>query len=213
MNRLTIGAMIVGLLFSSAVLPAQESSSSPYREGFWIGFGFGPGHAQIDCSACGPRAAGDPWDGGSGMTVYVAAGGTARPNLLVGGEVNQYLKESNSSEREASLASASLVAQYYPVKESRVFVRGGAGFGHYSLVSYYYLDSFMGRTSAGLSSFGYAVQAGVGYDLVLGRRLALVPFANGVQIFAEGERDSMTGAAVAPSNPRFVHLGIGLHWY
>jgi hypothetical protein len=213
MKRLLLVASLVSLLGSPGSLAGQESSTPDYRSGFWIGFGLGPGHAQIDCSACGPIPAGDPWAGGTGLSAYLVMGGTPRPNLLLGGELNMYGKESPSSEREALLGSVALVAQYYPFASSQAFIRGGAGFGHYFLTSHYYTHSFLGRTASGLESTGFAVQGGAGYDLLLTRRLALVPFANLVKLLATGEIDAGTGAALSPSNPWYAHFGVGLHWY
>jgi hypothetical protein len=193
--------------------PLRAQDPGSYRDGFWVAIGTGPAYAQIDCSACGSRPAGDPWDGGSGWTGYAALGGTLRQNLLVGAELNSYYKGSSSSERDATLGTLTLAVQYYPDAASRVFVKAGAGLGFYSLVSHYYLDSFMGRTASGLDSFGFAAQAGVGYDVMLTKNLALVPSANIVQVLARGERDDVTGAALAPSHPRFLQVGIGFHWY
>lgn len=213
MKRLLMVISLVSLLGSPTMSWTQDAATPRYREGFWIGFGLGPGHAQIDCQVCGPLPAGDPWGGGAGMSAYLALGGTPRPDLLIGGELNTYGKITSTSDRQATLGSVALVAQYYPASNSRMFLRGGAGIGHFFLISHYYLDSFMGRTASGLEGVGWAVQGGAGYDVLLGSRLALVPFVSAVQILAAGERDPTTGAAQGPNHPRYVHAGIGLHWY
>jgi hypothetical protein len=58
------------------------------------------------------------------------------------------------------------------------------------------------------------VQAGVGYDLLLTRRFALVPFANVAQMFAESvEGLGFDEVVVGPSNPRYLQLGLGFQWY
>jgi hypothetical protein len=205
-------AALLGFVAVTPPLAAQDAPAGEYRQGFWIGFGLGPGHGQMNCRACEPLPAHDPWSGGSGYTGYFALGGTPRPNLLLGAELNGYSRMSSSSDNEANLISLSLVAQYYP-SPSRAFVKVGAGAGAYNLVDYYYLDSFFGLTSAGYDAIGYALHAGAGYDIMLTSRLALVPFANVVQILARDDPDPATGVRRGPSNPRFAQLGIGLHWY
>jgi hypothetical protein len=210
---LTRVLLVAGLLnlATAAVLTAQSDQAAAYRNGFWIGFGVAGGHAHLNCSTCDGLDGTDPWSGGAGMGLYVAMGGTPRPNLLIGGEVNVYSRWSGATDREANLGNVALVVQYYPMDRSRFHVKGGAGFGYYYLVDYYYLDSFMGRTSSGLEGSGFGVQAGIGYDVLLTSRFALVPYATMVQLFTQADRDgAVTGA---PKNPRYVQLGIGFQWY
>jgi hypothetical protein len=93
-------------------------------------------------------------------------------------------------------------------------VKVGAGAGAYNLGRLLLPRlSFFGLTSAGYDAIGYALHAGAGYDLMLTTRLALVPFANVVQILAPDDPDPATGLRRGPSNPRLAQLGIGLHWY
>jgi hypothetical protein len=215
----------VCLLAAPQGLSAQDDApAAPYRQGFWIGFGLGPGHTQSACSRCGPLAAGDAWEGGTGLGMYIAAGGTPRPNLLVGGEINGYYRESSSTlgaetrEREMVFATLSVVAQYYPVRDSRLFLKGAAGFGTYALLDRHRQPGWSQSRELVLEntieSPGWALQAGVGYDLLLTRRFALVPFANVVQVFAEGVEGSVFDeVVVGPSNPRYLQFGLGFQWY
>jgi hypothetical protein len=56
--------------------------------------------------------------------------------------------------------------------------------------------------------------AGHGHDVRFGRRFALAPFANFVQLFSEGDPGRNQGEpARGPSNPRYAQLGLGFHWY
>jgi hypothetical protein len=211
----------VCLLAAPQGLSAQDDApAAPYRQGFWIGFGLGPGHTQSACSRCGPLAAGDAWEGGTGLGMYIAAGGTPRPNLLVGGEINGYYRESSSGailqEREMVFATASVVSQWYPWRDAPIFLKGGAGFASYQLIdrshSSVWGDRLVYETT--IESPGWALQAGVGYDLLLTRRFALVPFANVVQVFAEGVEGSVFDeVVVGPSNPRYLQFGLGFQWY
>jgi hypothetical protein len=73
-------------------------------------------------------------------------------------------------------------------------VKVGAGAGAYNLGRLLLPRlSFFGLTSAGYDAIGYALHAGAGYDLMLTTRLALVPFANVVQILAPDDPDPATG--------------------
>jgi hypothetical protein len=180
-------------------LAAQE-----YREGFWIGVGMGAAHGQIDCSRCGPLLPDDPWEGGGGFGLYVAMGGTAGANLLVGGELNLYGKRNSAQQRDATLAGLLAVVQFYPVAAPGLYLKGGAGFG----------SSMMAGGGGLIESGGWAMQGGAGYDVHLRGRFALAPFANVVQIFSQGAMGRDQGApAQGPRNPRYLQLGIGAGWY
>jgi hypothetical protein len=202
--RTLLLAALVGLLSSPHAVAAQAMPGAQYRQGFWIGFGLGPGHGQIDCARCGPLLPNDPWEGGAGIGFYLAMGGTPRPNLLVGGEVNGYGKRNESQNRDATLASAGVVAQYYPITTGRFYLKGGAGLG----------GSNLAGGNGLIESTGWSLQGGAGYDLLLGRRFALVPFAHVVQVFSEGDQGHNQGqVAFGPRNPRYVQYGLGFHWY
>jgi hypothetical protein len=212
---------ILAGLWSLCALPlplaAQGAPPAHYRQGFWIGFGPGAGHAQMDCSGCGSLRGSDPRNGGGGFSWHLALGGTPRPNLLVGGGISSYTRkggEQTWSELEAVVSSYTVVLQYYPSLDSKFFVKGGVGYGWY-YIEEYHLKSFVGRTSSGAEgeTNGFALQGGMGYDVLLTRRLALVPFANAVQVLASGEKHPVAGVPRMPSNPGFVQLGVGVQWY
>jgi hypothetical protein len=216
-TRMLLAAALFSLVLLPPSLVAQEAPSEGYREGFWIGFGLGPGHAQLNCSRCGTLSPDDPLNGGTGFSGHLALGAALRPNLLIGGEISVYSKEGGQqtwSEREVVVASNTVVLQYYPAGDSKLFVKGGVGFGYY-YVQKYHLDSFMGRTASGreYETDGVAVQGGVGYDLLLTRRFALVPFVSAVQVLAVAEKDRTAGVSRGPSNPRYLHFGLGVQWY
>jgi hypothetical protein len=219
-TRMLFAAGLISLVLLPLSLAAQEVPVAPYRQGFWIGFGLGPSHTQSGCDRCGPLRQGDAWSGGAGLGYYLAAGGTPRPNLLVGGEFNGYTRvsaiASTSAAREMSISTASVVAQWYPVRDTRIFLKGGAGYGLYELIEHSRLLGAFGdwEYEPTIESWGWSVQAGVGYDLLPTRRFALVPFVNVVQVFAESAQGSMFNeVVVGPSKPRYLQLGLGFQWY
>jgi hypothetical protein len=214
-RRLLISGGCLILLGTPATLWAQE-----HRQGLWVGAGVGPAFSQIDCSRCGPLFEGDAWAGGTGYGGFLALGGTVGPNLLIGGELNTYLRSSTSRawdslfvresslEREAILGTVALVAQFYPVSGGPAFLKGGVGFGHYGLGTRSQLP--LGEVQWSHDSSGWALQAGLGYDLLLSARVAMVPFANVVQLSTKGVE--WVGGS-GPTSPRYVQLGVGIYRY
>jgi hypothetical protein len=213
---LLIGAAVVSLVGSPATLWTQEG----YREGLWMAAGGGPGYAQIDCSRCGFLSTDDAWHGGTGWGGYLAVGSTYGSHLLYGGELNAYLRSSSTRvwdslygrertlERETLLGTAALLVQFYPHSATPAFLKAGLGYGHYALGTRSHLPG--GVVDWSHDSSGGALQAGAGYDLLLNRRIALVPFASIVQLLT---RSAEWVEGAGPSNPRYVQIGVGVHRY
>jgi hypothetical protein len=203
LTRTFVAAIIVAGLSHTEIV-AQEAPSSDYRQGFWIGFGLGPAYGQIDCARCGPLLPDDPWAGGPGISFYLAVGGTPRPNLLVGAELNSYVKRNDELGRDATLGNAGVVFQYYPQSTGRLYLKGGAGSG----------GSLMAGGNGLIESTGWGLQLGGGYDVLTGSRFALAPFGNIVILRSEGDQGQNRGEpAFGPRNPRYLQLGVGFHWY
>jgi hypothetical protein len=215
MNRaflpLLAAAALLLLAATLDVTPLQaqeEAIDRPARQGFWASVGVGAGDSRINCRQCGPdRAPGDPWYGGRGGSGYLAAGAALRPNLLIGGEFNLWSRRLEARGTDATLGLLSFVTQYYPLPNSPVGnLYGKAGLGAGLSV----LSGGDGKIEGG----GWGVQLGAGYDIFLGGRLALSPFANFVQILAPGAAGENQGSfVVGPRNPRYVQFGLGLAWY
>jgi hypothetical protein len=199
-----IVSILVTLIGTTAVHAQGAAGETSYRNGFWIGFGVGATYAQIDCSTCGPLLPDDPWEGGLGSGWYLAMGSGLSANLLLGGELNLYGKRNSSLQRDATLGSLAVVLQYYPLAASGFYLKSGAGFG----------GSIMAGGPGLIESGGWATQVGVGYDLPIGRRFAVGPFANLVYVFSEGSvGNNQAVPAQGPRNPRYGQLGLGFHWY
>lgn len=202
----TVGTLILlFLLGEGAGLHAQSTAGGQDpRDGIWFGFGAGAAHASIDCTPCAPLLPNDPWEGGTGFGFYLVLGGAVRPNLLLGGAVNVYGKRNNSLQRDATLGGISAVAQFYPLSTAGLYIKGGTGVG----------GSILAGGPGLIQSGGWLLQGGAGYDVRLGGRFALAPFANFVQLFSAGAEGRNQGVrARGPRNPRYVQIGIGAHWY
>ncbi len=129
------------------------------RAGFWGSVGVGMGAQSF-------RFAGDE---GFGPVLYqptaaLALGGTINSSFRVGAEGQAWINAMGSDVE--SMASAMLIAQWYPIKTAGVFLKGGAGIGRTGL------DRADGTSSADI---GFATTLGVGAELRMGRTMFMVP--------------------------------------
>jgi outer membrane protein with beta-barrel domain len=148
-------ATLIALGASSAA--AQHPQT---REGFWIAFGFGGGSARFSCKPCTSDTT------LTSATIDLKMGGTVRPNMLIGGELNAWTKNENGE--TLTIGNLSAVLQYYPAVASGFFLKGGLG---YATIR----DEAGGSTATG-NGFGFIV--GLGYDFRVGRNFSLTPIAN-----------------------------------
>ena len=71
------------LAFVVGPLDAQRPQ---VRRGFWIGLGAGSGTAGVSCDTCSARGR------ETALGYYIKLGGTLSPRLLLGGEIDGWLK-------------------------------------------------------------------------------------------------------------------------
>jgi hypothetical protein len=201
----SIAACVLLVAFTAVPTMAQVEPPDGTRSGgFRAGFGIGAGDARIDCSRCGPREADDPWDGGVGGSGYLMLGGTLRPNLVLGGELNLWVKRDDEQRRDATLALTSVVVQFHPRANLPLYLKTGLGVG----------ASILAGGNGLLESGGWGGQAGVGYEIGVGSRYAIAPFANVVMLRSRGSEGRNRGVpAVGPDNPRWRQIGIGFSRY
>jgi hypothetical protein len=163
------------------------------RKGFWIAFGLGYGSADITCDGC----TGSREGGGVG---HIRLGGTLNQQLLLGGDITGWTKEESGA--TVSLGSVSFIAQYYPMEQGGLFVKGGAGFSTIMLEA--------GGDNASGESFG--LSAGIGYDIRVGRNVSITPIAD---FLFGGSRDiQYSGTTIASGvgmNVFTVGLGVTFH--
>jgi hypothetical protein len=93
-------------------------------------------------------------------------GGTLRPNLLLGGELEGWSKEIGGV--DLTVGHLSGVVYWYPRPASGLFLKGGAGLALYSVDA-----GPLGEED----DSGLGLHAGVGYDFRVGRNLSLTPAA------------------------------------
>jgi hypothetical protein len=164
-----LSLIVLVLVFPPAksVLQAQQPPpglvevSDAERRGLWFGLGLGAGGESNDVVE-GTRS------GYSDLfyqpTVSLRAGGTVGAHWRLGGEVLSWINEEGNAVE--SLSSILFVAQFYPIKKSGLYLKGGLGLGRNAVDFDYGFD--VGDT-------GFAGLVGAGYEVRLGRRIYLNP--------------------------------------
>ncbi|HMU60789.1 MAG TPA: hypothetical protein PKA66_03330 [Gemmatimonadales bacterium] len=189
-------ALVLALAFGATGRAAAQGAQA--HEGFWIGFGFGYGSAEVSCNGCGAS------DRQGGAAMFLAMGGTVSQKLLLGGELNGWGKWGSAvDDGGLILGNTSFVAYYYPGATSGLFIKGGIG-----LASYVSIDS-SGTTTSG-NGFGGVV--GVGYDIPVGRTVSLTPVAS----FRFGSIGTISNDAASfpvGLDQNVVDVGLGITWH
>lgn len=170
--------LATGVLAAAIALPghAQHHGGSRlreiphnYRDGFWLGFSLGAGNESF-------RFEDDPGgysDDITAPTFSLRLGGTPSQNWLLGAELFAWtdgdLSDSYDEYRNV-LSSAMMIAQFYPMREGGLYIKGGIG------VAGNYLRT-VGPT--GLierdETSGIATVFGAGLDLRVGRSVSITP--------------------------------------
>ena len=161
---------LVLLVLTVVWLTMPSVSSAQDRQGFWFGVGGGYGSAGIRCDDCD-----DSGREGSGA-FYLKGGWTVNPNVLVGGEFNFWSKETQLDpefKAAINMYNFSGTVTLYPKADAGFFVKGGAGVA--------VIDADISGLGSSMTidlgtGFGFIV--GAGYDIPLGRRVAITPAVN-----------------------------------
>lgn len=149
----------LALLVVLAAAPAAAQREN-IRDGFWIGFGLGYGSLGFSCDGC------EDFDREAGLTGHFRLGGTVRPHLLVGAEINAWAKEEAGA--TLSVSNVSGTVSWYPQETGAFFLKGGIG---YSVIA---IDTDFGDADEG----GFGFLLGAGYDVRLSRNFSLTPLVN-----------------------------------
>lgn len=184
--------LLLGGALGSRVLVAQDAPPGLIevkkggRHGFWFGLGGGAGGESNDIAGPGYS------DLYYQPTISLRAGGTVSQHLRLGGEILSWFDEQGDA--TASVSSALFVAQFYPLRSSGLYLKGGLGIGR-NAVNFH--DGFdVGDT-------GFAGLVGAGLELRLGRRF----FLNPVVDLVGQSYSSRTGFDYTE---RLVNFGLGV---
>ena len=191
---------LIGLaaLATLSAAPAFAQGRPQTREGFTVSFGVGAGSAGITCDDCiGDRE--------NAPTVYLRLGGAYRPNLILGGEINGWSKESAEigAEGTITIATINAIAQWYPQPETGFFLIGGLGAGGIEVEA-----RIPGVATVSDRTTGLGYQIGTGYDLRLGRNFSLTPYASYF-----GTRGGEVESNGLKLDANAVQVGIGFTWH
>ncbi|HYC31483.1 MAG TPA: hypothetical protein VEB59_04295 [Gemmatimonadales bacterium] len=152
-----IPAVVAALALAA---PSAALAQHPQtRSGFWISGGIGVGSLDLACNGC-------ETDRETAATALLAMGGTLRPGLLLGGEIEGWAKEIQGV--DIAVGHVSGVLYWYPRPSGGLFLKGGAGIGGYSADAGPLGDE---------SDSGLALHGGVGYDVRVGRNVSITPAA------------------------------------
>jgi hypothetical protein len=196
MRIAAIRALVPLVALATAVLAAPVDAQqarpglvevSSERGGFWLGGGFGVGIERLNLDADGRGYS----DALSRPTLSLRLGGTVSPALRLGGEFFVWINESGAATE--TISSVLLVAQYYPLGHSGLFLKGGAGIGRSAVVE---VGGF------GTGDTGFAGSVGAGYEVRLSRQLFLTPTVDFMQ--------HRYGGRVESYDERILNLGLGV---
>jgi outer membrane protein with beta-barrel domain len=155
-------SVVVCLAFASVVSAASHPQE---RHGFWIGFGFGVGSANVTCDDCGSS------NRETAAAGYLKLGGTLNEHLLLGGEVNVWSKKQEGV--TLTLSSGAVTLTLYPQPASGLFIKGGVGL---SMVDTQFRE---GSTTVTIDpGYGLGVIVGAGYDVRVGKNVSITPAVN-----------------------------------
>jgi hypothetical protein len=157
--RLRRIALLIGVAFAFGSEGATAQNPQ-VRQGFWFSGGLGGG--SLGCEDCSERE--------TGLTGYLAVGGTINQRLILGGSTHGWTKTEDGVTLSAGTLTATV--RFYPWASRGFFLLGGIGFGS--------VDLSVGNFS--VSESGGGAVLGLGYDVRLGRIVSLTPFLNGVGI-------------------------------
>ncbi len=167
--RAAILAIALPVLFVPSIAAQQRRHglvdvSGRYRHGFWGSLGVGAGSESVDLTDDGLGYS----DGLTKPTVQLRLGGTVNPHLRLGGELSSWVNSyyDNSGKVVETVGGIFGIAQFYPMARAGLYLKAGAGLGRSAL------DYSGGPT---ISDLGFAGVVGLGYDIRVGRHLAITP--------------------------------------
>lgn len=171
--------------------PALAVQAPARGDGLLLGAGVGSGWARVTCSICRSVR-------GTALAANLRLGGQLRPGLVIGAEANGWMKRENAVDER--LWGVTAVAYWYPNPRGGLSWKGGVG-----LLSYRAEDD-----QDVFSTTAFAVQLGAGYEMRLGSRVYLAPYAN-VSATPFGGTLKFNGAEILDdANLVLLQLGVGL---
>ena len=201
---------------NAAPIPPKTGKAIPAdapmygRQGTWFGFGLGAGSTSLHCRICA-----DSGVGSRGTSGYVRVGTTVNGRLLVGAELNGWMRSDQDGHQRVFTLTGD--GYWYPNPRHGYFFKGGLGLSRYKQWS---VDKNNKERTNGISTGGLTGQVGVGYEMRVNPKMSFVPFFNLIGT-ARGtlSTESNDGAQFqrnrldTKANVLFLQLGMGLTWH
>lgn len=127
-------------------------------------------------------------------TVTLRLGGTPNENLRLGGELFGW--GNSAEEGYESFVTVMITGQYYPIRKSGLYLKGGIGYARSG-------TEFNDGGSTFENGFGHTL--GLGLDIALSSELALSP---GLELYQGG----FARRGEATLTERVVNIGVSLTW-
>lgn len=179
------------------------------RRGLWFGVGMGAGSASLHCRIC------DGAQGSKGTSGYLRAGTTVNGRLLVGAEVNGWLRGDETGNQRLFTLTGN--GYWYPNPLHGYYLKGGFGISSYRQWA---TDKNNAAVSTGVSTGGFTGQVGAGYEVRVNPRMSFVPYLNLIGTAAGvlyTERNDGThfdrNRLPNRANVLLLQLGLGLTWH
>ena len=164
------------------------------RRGFWIGVGAGVASARVKCSFCSS-------DRKLGPSGYIQMGGTPSRHTLVGVEVSYWRVSPPDTTQEYANATAFIII--YPKLDLPFFFKGGFGLGRFAE------EDGVGDV---LSSTGFSLVLGTGYDFRIAGSFWGAPFVNLILAPSqEGSRNRL--GLTSDISQNLLQLGFKVGWH
>lgn len=179
MRRLS--AMIGVVLTLLVAAPDGVHAQDPPRSGFFAGVG--AGYGSFGCSTCGGR--------NSSPAGYVKLGVNLGARVRQGLEVSAWTK--SEAGNRITHGNLSVVVHLYPLVESGLFLKVGAGFSRLVVK-----DAATDQTE---SDAGLGLTGGLGYDVPIGGGFSVTPYGS----YQWGDFDG--------GRADHYQLGVGLTWH
>jgi hypothetical protein len=187
-------SVMTGIILGTLVAGSLHAQEKHRRQGFWLGFGLGPG-VNLSENLDGEKL----W-GGNG---YLRMGGTPKRNLLLGGEAIGWAVDHRNV--TLSRGNVHFVALLYPNVRSGFYLKGGIGGAQIAR------SRVQGNTRTSTHKGGFGAGLGLGYELQIGRNLYLVPATDFLLQVFEKETDPVLGEI--PGSNTLLLFTLGLTWH
>jgi hypothetical protein len=201
---------------SEAPRPSKPAEAIPAdaplyaRQGTWLGVGFGAGSTSLHCQICDNSELGS-----RGTSGYVRVGTTVNGRLLVGAELNGWMRSNEAGNQRVLTLSGN--GYWYPNPRHGYYFKGGFGLSRYKQWT---TRGDNNEETNGVSTGGLTASLGTGYEVRVNPRMSFVPFVNLLgtargTLFTESsdpthfERNRLPNRA----NVLFLQLGMGVTWH